>query len=352
MSGSPPEAIWDSHLGVYVPRAKWTGYHFFLFASKQAPEPQSTSKDTPKGTPRPALSAKAIQSKYRDLSEEDKQKYVEMAEQDRERKKQADDEYDEKGFFTLQDGSLSKDLPPPPDAKVTPKSQMRRTAAKSSIVKQRMSQKSTGSIVLHYFNYLGRAETTRMIFAYYNTAFEDHRLEMEEWEEFKSQYQPDFGQLPCLEIDNLRLVQSVAINRYLCRRFGAEPRTQEDYYLVESLVQFKEDLQEVLFKLAWAKKTEELEVWYRDTAPGLLRMLETRLCGNLDGEYFFVNRRESLADFTWLELAHDWFLRPAYVKYRPILEENAPKFRALVARMVEKNEGLGNYLQSREELWF
>lgn len=353
MSSWPPEAVWDSHLCVYIPRPKWNAYNFFLYANKQVPDTKSTPKGTPKGTPKPPISAKEIRNKYRDLSEEEKQKYQESAEEDKKRKQQADDEYEEKGYFTLQDGTLSKDLPEPTDVKkATPKSQLRRTAGKSSVAKQRMSQRSTQPIKLHYFNLMGRAETTRMILAYYDTPYDDCRIEMEEWEEYKSNLQPDFGQLPCLEVDGLRLVQSVAINQYLCRRFGAEPRTQDDHYRVDSLVQFKEDLQTTLFELAWNKQTDKMDQWYRETAPGLLQMLEFRLCGNLDGDFFFVNRRESLADFTWFELAYDWFVRPAYVKYEPILAQNAPKFRALVGRMMEKNEGLKSYLEGREELWF
>ena len=276
-----------------------------------------------------------------------------MAEQDKKRKQQADDEYEEHGYFTLRDGTLSKDLSPPAQENPDPRSHSKKAAPKSS-TKKRISSKSTQTqdAVLHYFDLIGRAETTRMILTYYNTKFTDNRIAMEDWSDFKSTKSLDFGQLPCLEIDGLRLVQSVAINQYLCRKFGAEARTNEDKYRVESLVMFKEDVQAVLFTMAWNKKTEEMEEWYSNTAPGILEMLENRLCQNLDGEHFFVNRRETLADFTWFEFAYDWFLRPSYAKYEPILQKNAPKFRALIDRILEKNEHLRDYLASRTEIWF
>ena len=73
-------------------------------------------------------------------------------------------------------------------------------------------------IKLTYFNSKGRAETTRLILAQAGVAYEDNRVEKEDWPALKASL--PLGQLPILEVDGKTIGQSMAIARFCARRFG------------------------------------------------------------------------------------------------------------------------------------
>ncbi|VDO72077.1 unnamed protein product [Haemonchus placei] len=58
----------------------------------------------------------------------------------------------------------------------------------------------------------------RQIFALADQKFEDNRLTREAFAEVKPTL--PFGQVPVLEVDGKQLAQSLAINRYLAKKFG------------------------------------------------------------------------------------------------------------------------------------
>ncbi|KAF8373148.1 hypothetical protein PRIPAC_79577 [Pristionchus pacificus] len=74
------------------------------------------------------------------------------------------------------------------------------------------------SYKLTYFPARGRAEVARELFYLSGVPFEDVRIPMEEWPEFKPK--TPFGQIPLLEIDGQPIPQSFAIFRYLAKEFG------------------------------------------------------------------------------------------------------------------------------------
>lgn len=83
--------------------------------------------------------------------------------------------------------------------------------------------------VLRYFNVRGRGEAIRLAFADNGIAFEDASFSGDDWgkdkeDGLKAKWTASgliaFGQVPLLEIDGLKLVQSQAILRYLGRKVG------------------------------------------------------------------------------------------------------------------------------------
>lgn len=68
----------------------------------------------------------------------------------------------------------------------------------------------------NYFNGRGRAEISRLIFAAAGVEFTDNRIE--DWPKTKSE--SPIGQVPYLEIDDLKLPQSLSIARYLAREYN------------------------------------------------------------------------------------------------------------------------------------
>ncbi len=69
---------------------------------------------------------------------------------------------------------------------------------------------------LNYFNGRGRAELTRLVFAAAGVKYTDNRVS--DWPATKGD--APLGQLPYLEVDGLKLPQSISIARYVAREHG------------------------------------------------------------------------------------------------------------------------------------
>jgi len=74
-----------------------------------------------------------------------------------------------------------------------------------------------GKLKLTYFNGRGRAEPSRLILAQAGVEYEDVRIEFADWPALKSTLK--FGQMPFLEVDGKTITQSMAIARFLARRY-------------------------------------------------------------------------------------------------------------------------------------
>lgn len=94
---------------------------------------------------------------------------------------------------------------------------------------------------LVYFNFMGRGEPIRMIFAFKGIKYEDKRLDLQkEWPSVKPT--TPFGSLPVLYIDGKPLAQSTAIARYLGRTFGMAGKNDWEAALCDQYVDGLNDL--------------------------------------------------------------------------------------------------------------
>ncbi|GBP56310.1 Glutathione S-transferase 2 [Eumeta japonica] len=117
--------------------------------------------------------------------------------------------------------------------------------------------------VYRYFPVKALGEGPRLLFSYGKEEFEDIRITFEEWDNHKSivefhTYNSDppatngglrpllgetlFGELPTLEIDGKQYAQSVAISRYLGRKYGISGATPEEDLLIDQMVDFVNDI--------------------------------------------------------------------------------------------------------------
>ena len=203
-------------------------------------------------------------------------------------------------------------------------------------------------IKLHYFDIYGRAETARMILHYNGTAFEDNRLQFEEWPALKASGIAEFGQLPVLEIDGHKLVQSHSINRYLCQKFGYYPSDPFQIYLVESICDLKEDIFISYVRASTNKDIEGMQKLNKEKLPGWLKMIESRLVSNNGGNSYFVGETPTLADFEIFQLIWDFSLRDERkANHELTVIENAPKLKEFCERFLESSPNLKRYLETR-----
>ncbi|RCN48923.1 glutathione S-transferase protein [Ancylostoma caninum] len=97
---------------------------------------------------------------------------------------------------------------------------------------------------LTYFDGRGAAEIIRQVFVLAGQDYEDVRLSHEEWPKHKAQM--PFGQMPVLEVDGKQLAQSLAIVRFIARKFGFAGKCLFEEALVDSIAdQHKDFINEI-----------------------------------------------------------------------------------------------------------
>ena len=109
---------------------------------------------------------------------------------------------------------------------------------------------------LNYFNGRGRAELVRLIFVAAETPFTDNRIT--DWPATKDE-QP-LGQLPTMDVDGSKLVQSIAISRFAareCNLAGADNLRQAQ---ADAIVDTVMDLVNVYYSKIFPIKDEAEKV--------------------------------------------------------------------------------------------
>lgn len=103
---------------------------------------------------------------------------------------------------------------------------------------------------LVYFDVYGRAEPIRMLLWHAKQEFEDIRLTPEDFAKHKEEGKFEFGQVPLLEVDGKKYVQSHAILRLLGRKHGYYPEADlEAAWKIDSTLDSITDLVGAMLKI-------------------------------------------------------------------------------------------------------
>merc|ERR1739844_772932 len=86
---------------------------------------------------------------------------------------------------------------------------------------------------------MGRAELTRLILAQAGVEYEDVRIKREDWPAMKPTI--PWNQLPCLEYDGKKIVQSIAMARFVARENGLAGKTNLEGAQADMLVDCMSD---------------------------------------------------------------------------------------------------------------
>ena len=112
VKNSSNEYKWDKVQEIYVPKASPLAYTMFISERKQ--EIHKAQEKMTEGKP---LSVKQIaqklKSEWKHLEPEAKQKYLAVVEKENKRFDMQRKEMEDKGYFTLTDGTKSTDIPEP-----------------------------------------------------------------------------------------------------------------------------------------------------------------------------------------------------------------------------------------------
>lgn len=207
---------------------------------------------------------------------------------------------------------------------------------------------------LHYFEAHGRAESIRMLLKGAGVDFNDRQHPREEWASIKNSGDFEFDQMPMLEIDGHKLVQSRSIERYVAQKNGLYPSDPYHVYLVESLLDLKDDVINQIVKFKMILNDEAgLMNFFQNELPKYLQKIQKRLEANHDGNGFFVGESATVADYSIFQMLYDLFLRTSKKDHgEALVAAAAPKLKEFADRFQAGNEHLRNYLASRVEREF
>jgi glutathione S-transferase len=163
---------------------------------------------------------------------------------------------------------------------------------------------------LIYFDFpFWRAEASRLALHIGGVEFEDVRPGREEFRAMKASGELPYGQLPVLDVDGVRIAQSVAIARFCGKRAGLYPESDVDQARVDELLDTATQITSLLtpsFKESDPERRAALRanLVARDL-PQWFGFLEARLLANGDGG-FLVGDQLTIADLLFWKLL-GWF---------------------------------------------
>ncbi|CAF1276447.1 unnamed protein product [Rotaria sp. Silwood1] len=151
---------------------------------------------------------------------------------------------------------------------------------------------------LYYFDGRGRAEISRLILVAAGQVFEDVRYSEKEWLSHKSEM--PLGQMPVLEIDGVKLPQSMTIARFLARQFHLAGKDNWEQAKVEAVADTATDLLNKFGPIIWyekePQKKESIDKFFANELPKHLCNLETLAKAYSEGGSFFVGNHLTFAD--------------------------------------------------------
>lgn len=149
---------------------------------------------------------------------------------------------------------------------------------------------------LTYFNLRGLAEPIRMLLAYGGIEYEDVRIEREDWPALKPS--TPFGQMPLLDVDGIRVHQSLAIVRYIAKRVGLAGSNDWESLLIDVVGDTANDMRLKIVTIVRepdetikATKMEELK---NETIPFFMEKFDAMAVEN--NGYLALNGQLSWAD--------------------------------------------------------
>ncbi|XP_066171018.1 glutathione S-transferase-like [Sylvia atricapilla] len=187
----------------------------------------------------------------------------------------------------------------------------------------------SGKPRLHYFNGRGRMETIRWLLASAGVEFEESFLEKKE---DLTKLQKDgsllFQQVPMVEIDGMKLVQTRAIANYISTKYNLYGKDLKERVLIDMYVEGMFDLNE-LFLMYIVQPADKKEEYFAN----MMNKAENRYFPVFEkvlkdhGKDFLVGNQLSRADVQLLELIL------MAEEYKPDVLANFPVLQSFKARI-------------------
>uniref|UniRef100_A0A5F9CCV5 glutathione transferase n=1 Tax=Oryctolagus cuniculus TaxID=9986 RepID=A0A5F9CCV5_RABIT len=180
-----------------------------------------------------------------------------------------------------------------------------------------------GKPKLHYFNGRGRMESIRWLLAAAGVEFEEKFIETrEDWDRIRKDGSLMYQQVPMVEIDGMKLVQTRAIINYIANKHNLYGKDMKERALIDMYVEGVADLNEmtIVFPVhpPGVKETKLSEI--KDKAknryfPAFEKVLKSH------GQDYLVGNKLSKADILLVELLYNVEeLDPSAITSFPLLK--------------------------------
>tara|TARA_Y100000590_G_scaffold331988_1_gene377411 strand:+ start:8921 stop:9574 length:654 start_codon:yes stop_codon:yes gene_type:complete len=216
-------------------------------------------------------------------------------------------------------------------------------------------------IKLCYFNVRGLAETSRLLFAIGEEEYQDFRyplevINMKTYEMKKDEFEKDkqegklihsLNKLPFIEVDNVIIPQSKAIERFLAERFNLMGNNPIEKARIDSICECVRDFKELyqkVRKLPEEEKSNGMNQWFTITLVELLKNIENLL----DEDGYSVGSVMSLSDVVLYSFIKEFFDNKE-ASYNATLA--SPKLRLIIDR-VASDERVKRWNELRPETIF
>ncbi|XP_060644364.2 glutathione S-transferase-like [Anolis sagrei] len=162
-----------------------------------------------------------------------------------------------------------------------------------------------GKPKLHYFNGRGRMETIRWMLSAAGIEFEEQFIESKaDLEKLKKDGFLLFQQVPMVEIDGMKLVQSRAILNYIAEKYNLSGKDIKQRALIDMYSESSWDLGEMIMMLPWKytdpKEREKETIAVLEKATGRYFSVFEKVLKD-HGQDFLVGNQLSRADIQLLE---------------------------------------------------
>ncbi|XP_031733048.1 glutathione S-transferase 3-like [Anarrhichthys ocellatus] len=156
-----------------------------------------------------------------------------------------------------------------------------------------------GKVVLHYFNGRGKMESIRWLLTVAEVEFDEVYLTTrEQYEKLLSDGDLMFEQVPLVEIDGMKLIQSKAILNYIAEKYSLHGKDLKDRVAINMYSEGLMDLMEMIMMLAFTADTKaQLDTIQTKATKRYLPVFEKAL----NGPSYLVGSKISCADVQLLE---------------------------------------------------
>ncbi|KAM9345175.1 glutathione S-transferase 3-like [Symphorus nematophorus] len=157
----------------------------------------------------------------------------------------------------------------------------------------------SGKVVLHYFNGRGKMESIRWLLTVAEVEFDEvHLTTREQYEKLLSDGSLMFQQVPMVEIDGMKLIQTKAILNYIAEKHGLHGKDIKDRVMINQYTEGLMDLMEMIMMLPFtADPKPKLDNIYTKATERYLPVFEKVLAGSI----YLVGGKLSCADVQLLE---------------------------------------------------
>ncbi|XP_029799702.1 glutathione S-transferase A2 [Suricata suricatta] len=186
-----------------------------------------------------------------------------------------------------------------------------------------------GKPKLHYFNGRGRMESIRWLLASAGVEFEEKFIDTpEDLDKLKNDGHLMFLQVPMVEIDGMKMVQTRAILNYIATKYNLYGKDIKERALIDMYTEGMADLNDMILMLPMCppdQKEAKIAQIKEKTTNRYLPVFEKVLKSH--GQDYLVGNRLSRADIQLVELLY-------YVEeVDPSLMANFPLLKALKTRV-------------------